>query len=122
MVGCSSCHEEPTIVIRFEPNDSDVAPSPQASIASAPVVAASPAPAAVAKRRECKVAADCVAEPEECCDCMNGGKLHAVAKAHALTKEMRAQKCSGIMCPTMVSNDPSCAKKAACVSGQCVMK
>src|SRR5258706_15833792 len=91
-VGCGSCREEPTIVIRFEPNDADVTPSPRAA-APAPVTTASPAPVAVAKRPECKAAADCVAEPEECCDCMNGGSLHAVAKAHAVTKATRAKKC-----------------------------
>ncbi|MCA1665611.1 MAG: hypothetical protein LC659_15310, partial [Myxococcales bacterium] len=71
---------------------------------------------------ECKVAADCVIEPVDCCDCANGGKQHAIAKkAAAAAKAARAGRCKGKMCTMMLSTDPSCGQRAQCVEGACVM-
>jgi len=122
------CREEPTIVIKFEPNDmtghaataakpSDLATAPKpADMAAATVEKKKPAKA------ECKTAADCVVEPVECCDCANGGKQHAIAKKHAAaSKAARAEKCKAKMCTMMLSTDPSCGQRADCVDGQCVM-
>ena len=133
--GCSSCHEEPTIVIRFEPNDMSgvraASPRPSASPAAAAVVAApSPAPAhesqkGVTKKKlavECHKPADCVVMPVECCDCANGGKQRAIAKAQVKAVQAeRAQKCKHVMCTMMFSQDPTCGMAADCVAGQCVM-
>ena len=124
------CREEPTIVIKFEPNDMAGAAKKAADM----VVAAAPADLAVAAvekkapekkkgaARECKVAADCVVEPLDCCDCANGGKQHAIAKkAAAAAKAARAERCKSAMCTMMLSTDPSCGQRADCVDGACVM-
>jgi len=122
------CREEPTIVIKFEPNDMT-----GAAIVAKPAdlaTAARPADMAVAavekrkppKTAECKKAADCVVEPVDCCDCANGGKQHAVSKkAAAATKSARAERCKAKMCTMMLSTDPSCGQRADCVDGACVM-
>lgn len=121
----AACHEEPTIVIKFEPNDmsgaksADLAPrSVAADLAMAPPTSGKP----VAKTAECKVAADCVVEPIDCCDCANGGKQHAVSKKVAAAgKSARAEKCKTAVCTMMLSTDPSCGQRADCVKGACVM-
>ncbi|HXU71326.1 MAG TPA: hypothetical protein VN947_18465 [Polyangia bacterium] len=122
------CREEPTIVIKFEPNDlsgATVTARP-ADMATAP----KPAPAdmtVVAKKKkgaapECKVAADCVVEPIECCDCANGGKQEAVTKkAAAASKKARAEQCKTKMCTMMLSTDPTCGMRADCVEGACTL-
>jgi hypothetical protein len=124
-----ACREEPTIVIKFEPNDmARVVRAADMTVAAAP---ATPADLAVAaptsekkkgKAAECKVAADCVVEPLDCCDCANGGKQHAIAKkAAAASKAARADRCKAQVCTMMLSTDPSCGQRAACVDGACVM-
>src|SRR4051812_2587343 len=122
------CREEPTIVIKFEPNDmtGHAVVTKPADLATAPTPP-DMAAAAVGKKKppakpECKTAADCVVEPLDCCDCANGGKQHAVAKkVAAASKAARAEKCKGKMCTMMLSTDPSCGERAACVDGACVM-
>ena len=124
------CREEPTIVIKFEPND--MTGHPLAVVTKPADLATAPKPAdmalaAVEKKKapakaECKTAADCVVEPLDCCDCANGGKQHALAKkAAAASKAAHAEKCKGKMCTMMLSTDPSCGMKADCVDGACVM-
>jgi hypothetical protein len=125
------CREEPTIVIKFEPNDM-VGAHKAADMSSAAPKPADLAVAVLEKRplpdkkkgvpAECKAAADCVLEPMECCDCANGGKQHAIAKKlAAASKKARAEKCKARMCTMMLSTDPSCGQHADCVDGQCVM-
>jgi hypothetical protein len=118
------CREEPTIVIKFEPSDmsgvkkADLAARP-ADLASAPDLA----PAATAGKpatAECKTAADCVVEPNDCCTCTSGGAQHAVAKKKLAALEAARKKgCGHTMCPMIVSHDPSCAEAAGCVAGAC---
>jgi hypothetical protein len=123
------CREEPTIVIKFEPNDlagAAVTARP-ADMAAAPKPAP-PADMTVAAKKkkgaapECKVAADCVVEPIECCDCANGGKQEAVTKkAAAASKKARAAECKTKMCTMMLSTDPTCGMRADCVEGACTL-
>lgn len=123
------CREEPTIVIKFEPNDlagvTVVAKPADMTVVADLAVAAKKAPVVEKKKgaaAECKVAADCVVEPVDCCDCANGGKQHAVAKkAAAAAKAARVERCKGKMCTMMLSTDPSCGQRADCVDGACVM-
>ena len=123
MVGC---REEPTIVIKFEPNDLAGAVKP-ADLATAPKPPVADMAVAVVEKKkggkpECKVAADCVVEPLDCCDCANGGKQHAIAKkAAAAAKAARTERCKTAMCTMMLSTDPSCGQRADCVDGACVM-
>lgn len=129
VAGCSGCREEPTIVIKFEPQDlSGQAPraaTPMAAVVDAgSSAAAKPAPTATSKAPTaaeigpCKSDADCVAAPAECCDCNNGGALVAVLKTAA---KARAARCGDVMCTAMMSTDPSCAQVAACVKGSCAL-
>jgi hypothetical protein len=129
-----ACREEPTIVIKFEPNDLAGARKPAdmslAAAAKPGDLAVATTPTTIEKKplpkkgaaAECKAAADCVLEPVECCDCANGGKQHAIAKKTlAAAKAARAEKCKKQMCTMMLSTDPSCGQRAECVDGQCVM-
>jgi hypothetical protein len=129
VLGAAACREEPTIVIKFEPNDLGARPP---EMAKRPADLAQPAPDLATaqkepppgkkKAAECKVAADCVVEPLDCCDCANGGKQHAIAKKlAAASKARRDQRCKHTMCTMMLSTDPSCGQRADCVDGACVM-
>jgi hypothetical protein len=131
MLSClAACHEEPTIVIKFEPNDLAGAAARPVDL-GAPAAARAVADLAVAAADksahkkpalECKKAADCVVVPAECCDCANGGKQHAIAKKElAEAKTARAERCKGKMCTMMMSTDPSCGQRPDCVDGACVM-
>jgi hypothetical protein len=132
-----ACKEEPPIVIKFEP--ADMAGVKSATVA-APMAdgatAATPADLGAAKtpdlgaakkaggegKAECKVAADCVVLPVECCDCANGGKQMAVPKTKvASIKAERQKHCKDALCTQVFSSDPTCGQEAACQAGQCVM-
>lgn len=136
----SGCKQEPTIVIKFEPNDMTGGKGAAADLASrAPAdlggraadLAASKAAAGKAagaqaggKRAgaECRVAADCAVEPLDCCDCANGGKQHAIPKKLAAAAQAARQaRCKNTVCTMMLSTDPSCGQRADCVDGKCVM-
>jgi len=122
-----ACREEPTIVIKFEPADmsgAQAAKAPDLGAAKAPDLGAARTPdgGAAKKIAECKTAADCAVEPDGCCDCANGGKQRAIAKARAAaSKQERAKHCADTMCTMMLSTDPTCGMRADCVSGACVM-
>ena len=64
----------------------------------------------------CKSDADCELVDETCCNCNEGGRRIAVLKGHAPKRD-----CSGIMCPQMMSNDPSCLPQARayCRASKC---
>lgn len=134
------CKQEPTIVIKFEPNDmtGKTAATPRdlgaraADLATAPDLAVEKKAAAGKTGKkgekaekaaaECKAASDCVVEPADCCDCANGGKQHAIAKARAAaSKAARAERCKNTVCTMMLSTDPTCGQRADCVDGTCVM-
>jgi hypothetical protein len=123
-IAVCGCHEEPTIVIKFEPNDAALKPVDLAHPADLSR-AADLAPVRVGTKEakhECKRATDCVLEPLDCCDCANGGRQHAVAKKQlAKIKAERAKRCKNAMCTMMLSTDPTCGQQADCVDGACVM-
>ncbi len=119
----SGCREEPTIVIKFEPNDMTGTKKPAdmvsvADLASAPDLA--PATKGKPATAECKTAADCTVEPNDCCSCNSGGAQHAIAKKKFAESEgKRIKGCGHKMCPMFISHDPSCAETADCVAGVC---
>ena len=117
------CREEPTIVIRFDPTDqAQPARSDGAAVAAVAKPAAPDLGAKAAPADPCKVAADCVVEPDDCCDCSAGGKQIAVSKKHAMAdKAARKKRCADVMCTASMSTDPSCAEIAGCVAGHCAM-
>jgi hypothetical protein len=66
----------------------------------------------------CKGDGDCELVDEGCCSCNENGKRVAVLKGHAPKRN-----CEGVMCPQMMSNDPSCFKvaRAYCRQGVCAI-
>ena len=115
LVLLAACKEEPTIVIKFEPADlsghTDGGRKPPDMARPADLaVATAPGPA-------CKVAADCVAVPKDCCDCNHGGALMVTDKKSAAAKK----SCKDTVCTAMMSNDPSCGMHADCVAGHCAL-
>jgi hypothetical protein len=66
----------------------------------------------------CKADTDCELVDASCCNCNEGGKRIAVVKGHAPKRE-----CEGVMCPQIVSNDPSCRAiaRAYCKQGTCAV-
>jgi hypothetical protein len=123
------CHEEPTIVIQFQAADLSGARAPDAAAARAPDMApkaaATPSPASAklpVEATRCKGHAECVSVPVDCCDCNNGGALHAVAKRWASAhKAERAKRCADTMCTAAMSADASCKQHAACVAAACAL-
>jgi len=117
-----ACRREPTIVIRFEPVDMAGRDAAKAAVAVAQAVrVVADAGSGSGSGSECMVSTECMLVPEDCCDCAHGGAMRAVSKsAYAKISATVKAKCKEMMCTAMVSNDPSCAAKAACVSGRCV--
>lgn len=69
---------------------------------------------------ECKVDADCVAVPDDCCSCNEGGKQRAILKKdQAAYEKDRKKRCTETMCPQVMSQDPSCSQKPFCGAGIC---
>ena len=65
----------------------------------------------------CTTADDCELV-DACCGCNAGGKKIAIRKdAVAGFTGSRDQRCGDVMCPQMISNDPSCDAEAICGSG-----
>lgn len=78
---------------------------------------AKPAPAATS---DCKTDKDCVAVPDDCCACEQGGKQRAIPKKQkdGYEKE-RKKRCAKTECIEMMSQDPSCSQHAFCGAGIC---
>ena len=76
--------------------------------------------AGAAAGSECKRNADCVIVGDGCCDCGSGGKNKTIPKAQRKEYEAkRRAKCSAQACLAVLSDDPSCYKRPACVGGRC---
>src|SRR4051812_48807868 len=57
----------------------------------------------------CKVDADCALVVDGCCGCNAGGKQRAVlTRARPSYEKRRKAMCRQIMCPALMSEDPSC--------------
>jgi hypothetical protein len=69
---------------------------------------------------ECKVDADCVVVPDDCCSCNEGGKQRAILKKdQAAYEKDRKKRCAETMCTEVMSQDPSCSQKPFCGAGIC---
>lgn len=69
---------------------------------------------------DCKTDADCVAVPDDCCSCNQGGKQRAIPKKQKDTYEKdRKKRCADTQCMEMMSQDPSCSQHAFCGAGIC---
>ena len=83
------------------------------------------APSAAAKdvAAACRVDADCVVVPDDCCGCTGGGKQRALSKKdQASYQRARQVHCADTMCAAVMSQDPSCAARSAvCKEGKCTL-
>jgi hypothetical protein len=75
---------------------------------------------APASTADCKTDKDCVAVPDDCCPCSEGGKQHAIPKKDKDSYEKdRRKRCADAACTESISNDPSCSQKPFCAAGIC---
>jgi hypothetical protein len=72
--------------------------------------------------RTCNADADCIAVSAGCCGCTAGGMNTPInSKYESAWRRALAQRCVDIVCPAVMSDDPSCHSKPQCVDGQCVL-
>ena len=72
--------------------------------------------------RACSTSAECVKAVEGCCDCANGGRNTAInRKFLSPWLKKREAGCLTVMCPAVLSTDPSCSETHSpqCVEGTC---
>ncbi|HLK91151.1 MAG TPA: hypothetical protein VKZ18_14730 [Polyangia bacterium] len=75
---------------------------------------------APASTADCKTDKDCVAVPDDCCPCSQGGKQHAIPKKDKDSYEKdRKKRCADAACTESMSTDPSCSQKPFCAAGIC---
>lgn len=74
------------------------------------------------EERKCTEDAQCKLTPAHCCTCTAGGAQDAVStEKFPDVVSRRVEVCPEIMCPQVISQDPSCAAKSArCEQGVCV--
>ena len=78
---------------------------------------------APAATEDCKKDTDCVVVPDDCCSCNEGGKQHAIPKRDKESYEKaRKQRCAAQACAEVMSQDPSCSKRAFCGAGICELE
>jgi len=78
--------------------------------------------AGAASAVQCKKDQDCVAVPDDCCPCTQGGRMRALPRKEKASYEKgRKKECQGIMCTEVMSQDPSCSQTPVCDAGVCKM-
>jgi hypothetical protein len=73
--------------------------------------------------QSCKRDDECTITNYHCCSCMGNGRQVGVRKDRLKSvMARRVHLCDEMVCPQMVSGDPSCkATRALCKQGQCVI-
>jgi len=66
----------------------------------------------------CTADSECVPVRADCCGCNAGGKAAAINKKF-IFEWNKQPSCAGIMCPAVMSNDPSCSGVPKCVNNKC---
>jgi hypothetical protein len=71
----------------------------------------------------CRADADCALVTDGCCNCNQGGKQRAIlSRGRSAYEKRRKSICQQIMCPALMSEDPSCvAGHAVCKDGACTL-
>jgi hypothetical protein len=70
----------------------------------------------------CNQDSDCIKVEGGCCGCNWGGKATAINKNFEQEWEDKLlDECREIMCPAVISDDPSCFKEPKCVNNKCVL-
>ena len=74
----------------------------------------------IADWKICSADTDCVKVDADCCGCNAGGKAVAVNKNYKEEWEKELlEKCKDIVCPAVMSEDPSCFGAVKCVNNVC---
>ncbi len=68
---------------------------------------------------KCEKDTDCVVTTSHGCTCSAGGDQVAINSKNRKTWE---KKFEDISCIAVISDDPSCSQKVACVKNMCIMK
>lgn len=77
-------------------------------------------PASEAELYICVNDADCVAVPDGCCSCTNGGSNTAVNRTfQSYWETTTTASCAAVSCIAAISNDPSCSATPVCVDNVC---
>ena len=62
----------------------------------------------------------CVKVKADCCGCQEGGKNIPINRNYKSYWESKLRKkCKDVMCPMVISNDPSCSQKVSCIDNRC---
>jgi hypothetical protein len=71
----------------------------------------------------CSSHSDCIKVSDDCCGCGGGGKATSINKDFlSLLNAYHVAECSGIMCATVMSDDPTCVLyEPHCVAQTCVL-
>lgn len=69
----------------------------------------------------CSADSDCVPVRADCCGCNAGGKATAINSKFIFEWNDKCKKTEPVMCPAVMSNDPSCFGTVKCVNNICEM-
>ncbi len=69
----------------------------------------------------CAEDSDCISVKNDCCGCTAGGTATAINKN---LKDQWKNNCgrTGVFCPAVMSDDPSCFSEPRCVNNKCILK
>lgn len=70
----------------------------------------------------CSENSDCILVKAGCCGCNAGGNAKAINKNFKMDWKGECEEIAPVMCPSVMSDDPSCFKKPTCVSNKCVLE
>jgi len=67
----------------------------------------------------CSADSDCVAVRADCCGCNAGGKAMAINNRYIFDWNGKCKTSEPVMCPAVMSDDPSCFGAPKCVNSRC---
>lgn len=68
----------------------------------------------------CEKDSDCISVKADCCGCTAGGAAISINIKYRQEWNKKLN-CAGIMCPAVMSDDPSCSQKPKCINNSCIM-
>jgi predicted secreted protein len=69
----------------------------------------------------CETDMECIAVNKSYCGCSAGGSREAINKKYLIDRQEKTQQ-EEVMCPAVMSDDPSCFQEPKCVKNKCVMQ
>lgn len=70
----------------------------------------------------CSQDSDCISVKAGCCGCTAGGRAVAINKSYKNSWRGNCKEEMPVMCPMVMSDDPSCFAEPRCVKNKCVLK